>query len=341
MKVETMATKPSTRNGHEVQSGKDSPRISAITPAVLMLAAVALWLVSGFTLADAATVSGTSASSGPASVLRAQHVALQQQLANNAFHLPLVLASDQTSKDVKGDIYTVIPHPFDKFSGALSGPQVWCDILILHLNTKYCSVAREQQATTLLMNVGKKFDQPLDESYRLAFAWKLADRQADYLRVALTADAGPLSTHDYRITLEAVPLENGTTFLHLSYAYGFGVTGKLAMSAYFSTIARSKVGFTVTGKEEDGSPIYIGGMRGLVERNTMRYYLAIEAYLGALTITLAPRAQFEKRISDWFVAAERYPRQLHEMEKAEYLDMKRKEQRRQMESDALGVPVKG
>ncbi len=334
-----MKTQPSTRNGNEVQTGTDGPRTSAITLAALMLAAVALWLMTGFTLADAAPVSGANAGTGPASVLRAQHQTLKDQLANNAFNRPMVMASDQTSNDVKGDIYTVIPHPYDKVSTALSGPQGWCDILILHLNTKYCSVAREQQTTTLLMNVGKKFDQPLGESYRLAFAWKLADRQADYLRVALTADTGPLSTHDYRITLEAVPLENGTTFLHLSYAYGFGVTGKIAMSAYFSTIARSKVGFTVTGKEEDGSPIYIGGMRGLVERNTMRYYLAIEAYLGALT--LSPRAQFEKRIGDWFVAVERYPRQLHEIEKAEYLDMKRKEQHRQMESDALAVPGKG
>ena len=331
-----MTTQPSTQNRNEVQTGTDSPRISAITLATLMLVAVALWLMTGFTLVDAAPVSGASAKNGPA--LRAQHQTLKDQLKNNAFNRPLVLASDQTSKEVKGDIYTVIAHPFDKVSGALSGPQVWCDILILHLNTKYCSVSREQQATTLQMNVGKKFDQPLDESYRLAFAWTLADRHADYLRVALTADTGPLSTHDYRITLEAMPLENGTTFLHLSYAYGFGVTGKIAMSAYFSTIGRAKVGFTVTGKEEDGSPIYIGGMRGLVERNTMRYYLAIEAYLGALT--LSPRAQFEKRIGDWFVAAERYPRQLHEMEKSEYLDMKRKEQRRQMESDAMAKPSK-
>jgi hypothetical protein len=37
----------------------------------------------------------------------------------------------------------------------------------------------------------------------------------------------------------------------------------------------------------------------------------------------------EKRLRDWFAAAERYPRQLHEMEQDEYLDMKRKEHLRQ------------
>jgi hypothetical protein len=65
----------------------------------------------------------------------------------------------------------------------------------------------------------------------------------------------------------------------------------------------------------------------VVERNTMRYYLAIEAFLGALAAP--PQARFEKRLRDWFAAAERYPRQLHEMEQGEYLDMKRKERLRQ------------
>ncbi len=64
-------------------------------------------------------------------------------------------------------------------------------------------------------------------------------------------------------------------------------------------------------------------MRGLVERNTMRYYLAIEAYLGALSAP--PPARLEKSLHDWFAAIEGYPRQLHELEQGEYLAMKRNE----------------
>lgn len=310
-----------------VMSATGHPRISATTCVLLMLAAVVLWLLTGFTLADAALPAANSIEGGPAAALRARHLALQGQLASNPFKRPLVLESHESSKDVKGDIYAVVPYPFGKMSEALAGSQVWCEILILHLNTKSCRISQEQQETTLLLNVGKKFDQPVEDSFLLTFAWQLRDRQADYLRVLLSADDGPLSTHDYRITLEAVPLENGTTFMHLSYAYGFGVTGKIAMLAYFSTVGRVKVGFTEVGRQEDGKPVYIGGMRGLVERNTMRYYLAIEAYLGALT--LPPASQFEKRINDWFAAIERYPRQLHEMEQREYLDMKRHEYQRQ------------
>jgi len=64
-----------------------------------------------------------------------------------------------------------------------------------------------------------------------------------------------------------------------------------------------------------------------MERNTMRYYLAIEAFLGALAVP--PPARFEKRIGDWFTATERYPQQLRELDRAEYLDMKRSENLRQ------------
>jgi len=99
------------------------------------------------------------------------------------------------------------------------------------------------------------------------------------------------------------------------------------MQAYLGTIGRNKVGFTVVGKQDDGQPRYIGGMRGLVERNTMRYYLAIEAFLGALSSP--PQARVEKSLRDWFAAVESYPRQLHEMEQGEYLAMKRREYSRQ------------
>ena len=87
------------------------------------------------------------------------------------------------------------------------------------------------------------------------------------------------------------------------------------------------MGFTVTGTRNDGQVAYIDGLRGLIERNTMRYYLAIEAYFGALSV--APSAQLEKRLRDWYASAERYPRQLHEIAQQDYLEMKRRETLRQ------------
>jgi hypothetical protein len=67
----------------------------------------------------------------------------------------------------------------------------------------------------------------------------------------------------------------------------------------------------------------VEGVRGTIERNTMRYYLALEAVLE--TWDLPTNDRFEARIRRWFALTERYHPQLHEMNRAEYLQAKRQE----------------
>ena len=259
------------------------------------------------------------------------HDSLRSRLNNSPFKVPLIIESQQSADEIKGDVYAEVKYPFTTVSAALASPQVWCDILILHLNTKSCrlrvSAGKTTEAPILSVSVGKKLEQPLASAFPIEFTWGAMQRTNDFLQVNLSAASGPLSTRNYRILLEAIPLENGTTFIHLSYSYGFGATGKFLMKAYLSTIARNKVGFTITGKQANGQPTYVEGLLGLVERNTMRYHLAVDAYLGSLQVPGG--MQFEKRIGDWYAAAERYPQQLHEIERGQYLDMKRVEYKRQ------------
>jgi hypothetical protein len=238
--------------------------------------------------------------------------------------------SSETPGGVTGDIYALVNHPFAMVGAALNDPNNWCDILSLHLNTKYCHASTSGQGNVLDVMIGKKYDQPLKDAYRVVFAYRVVAQTTEYLQIKLSAGEGPLSTRDYRILFEAVPLKNGQTFIHLSYSYSYGLVGRLAMQAYLGTAASDKVGFTAADKEADGqSSRYVGGMRGVVERNTMRYYLAIDAYLSAYSLPAGE--QFEKRIREWYASTERYAQQLHEMEQNEYLDMKRKEMRRQQQ----------
>jgi hypothetical protein len=262
--------------------------------------------------------------------LREKYLSLQPQLTNNQFQRPLYLNSSEAPGKLAGDIYAVIGSPFDATAAALSAPIDWCEILLLHINTKTCTVSpgtAGKAGSVLSMWVGTKRDQPLSEAYRVDFTYRIGARDANYLLVELNAKEGPMGTRDYRVMLETTPLDNGRTFMHLSYSYGYGTMGKLAMQTYLATVGRSKVGFTIVGTEPNGQPRHVGGLRGVVERNTMRYYLAIEAHMGALSAP--PQARFEKSIRDWYAAAERYPRQLHELEEGEYLAMKRKEKQRQ------------
>jgi hypothetical protein len=292
---------------------------------VKALRAMAAVLALAATPAVAADVAITSLD--PSGLLHARYKAFKEGHGHNQFKRPLSLVSTETANGIKGEIEALVDFPFDVAGQALNGPSEWCDILILHLNTKNCRVSVDGPATTLQLAIGKKFDQPIDKAYRVDFGYRVIADSAKYLQVRLSAADGPLGTHDYRIVLEAAPADAGKTFLRMTYSYSYGMVGELAMKAYLATTGRDKVGFTVVSEESDGQPTYIRGMRGIVERNTMRYYLAIEAYLGALSGS--PKARVEKALSDWFAAIERYPRQLHEMERSEYLTMKNREYARQ------------
>ena len=266
-----------------------------------------------------------SALAQDAEALRARHAELRDALANNQFARPLHLESTQNSGELKGDVYAVVEQPFAVVGLALQGMAHWCDLLILHLNVKSC--AWTAKPDVLSLHVGRKFDQPLTDTHRIDFNYRLAAASADYLHVQLGAESGPMSTRNYRLALEAVPIDARRSFVHMSYAYAYGMAARIAVQAYLATAGRDKVGFSVVGKDADGKPLYVDNVRGVVERNTMRYYLAIEAYLGAYGAPLPE--QLDKRLNDWFNATERYPRQLREMGRSEYLEMKRREVQRQ------------
>lgn len=261
-----------------------------------------------------------------ATALRNKYEAIASQLKSNAFHRPIHFDSEETQNTLKGDIYAVVDYPFELVNRALNdpeqGPANWCEVLILHLNTKYCHASSGSNGATIAMNVGKKTEEELGATYRLQFTYRSVSTSPDYFQVYLSAATGPLSTKDYRIVLEAADIGNGRTFLHLTYSYGFGTAGRLAMKAYLATLGSGKVGFS---KGPDGD--YIGGVRGLVERNTMRYYLAIDAYLASLAMPADKRAA--RRFATWFDATEQYSRQLHELDRQAYLEMKKNEYRRQ------------
>jgi 1-acyl-sn-glycerol-3-phosphate acyltransferase len=259
-----------------------------------------------------------------AGALRAKYAALGPQLRSNQFQGPVYLDSSEGSRVTQGDVYAVVNYPFATVSGALDDPAHWCDVLILHLNTKYCRGKAEGAGTRIEMRVGRKYDQAVGDASLLTFSWRAVSLTPEYMDVELDSPSGPFGTRDYRILLEAVPLDATRTFIHLGYAFGYGVFGHAAMHGYLSTVASEKVGFTLARPASPGqAPEFVDGTRGLVERNTMRYYLAIDAYLAALPLPSAERA--EKRLQAWFDATERYPRQLHEMDRASYLEMKRKE----------------
>ena len=264
--------------------------------------------------------------------LQARHRELQHELEDNPFHRPLHLESRETPERLEGDVFARLDRPYPELSRLLRGADRWCEIMILHINVKRCNATSPAPPAPSAMNVtiGPKNDDPNDEGHDITFDYRIAASRPDYLQIVLTADEGPFGTTDYRIVLEAVPLDRGRSFIHWSYAYGYGFAARAAMSAYLATLGRDKVGFSVEGRRDDGTPNYVRGLRGVIERNTMRYYLAIEAYVAetAATTSEDEATLRDRRLRNWFAATERYPRQLHEVDLPTYLEVKRRQMTR-------------
>lgn len=273
-----------------------------------------------------------------AAALQARYAELGGQLQNNPFKRPIVLRSAQDEGALSGDVYAVVDHPFETLQAGLQGAQPWCDVLILHLNVKRCRAEAGAKGRTVAISVGKKVEQVLGDTHCVTFDYREPAARAAYKHVTLSADKGPLGTRDYRIDFEAVPLPGGRSFVHLRYSYSYGLAARLAMQGYFSTVASAKIGFSVIGRTPDGQPVHVGSVRGAVERNTMRYYLAVVAHLDALSAPAHDR--LDRRLRGWFAATERYAPQLRETDEASYLEMKRREIRRQ-QAEIAGRPGAG
>ncbi|HVO88803.1 MAG TPA: hypothetical protein VMV45_09690 [Casimicrobiaceae bacterium] len=285
-----------------------------------------VFAANAFAASDPAAPGARPAPAGDATALKARYLALRSDLEANAFGLALHVESRQADDRLAGDLYGVVKQAFPRLREALIHRTQWCELLMLHINVKDCRVSREHADSMLTLNLGGKHDEGAAGVAHLDYLYRVVADTPDYLQIELSADKGPYGTTDHHIVLEATGLPGDRVFMHLSYSHAYGPVARLALSTYLNTIGRDKVGFSVVDRTADGRPVYVGGIRGVVERNCMRYYLAVMAYLE--TLSGPPEQRVERRLADWFQFTERYPRQLHEVSESEYLDMKRTQYRR-------------
>lgn len=261
-------------------------------------------------------------------LLLARYAAIEAKLKSNKFGAPIYLESSEQKGSSRVDVYGVFDHGFKVVRQALQSPANWCDIMPTHINIKACTYDESDNEWRLTLYSGRKFYQPPADAFRLILKFHLAEQQADHLAIALTADHGPLGTTDHQMTMEATPLGPEKSFVHFGYSYRYGMSARVAIKTYLATLGREKVGFSTSTSRKTGRPVPIQGVRGSVERNAVRYYLAILTYLDALRLPAARR--FEERIARWYTLTARYPRQLYEMPREEYLAMKKRERGNQL-----------
>jgi len=199
--------------------------------------------------AGSAWAGGATPAKSPAAALQDRHQALAGALAHNAFGRPLALESREEPRRVSGDVYAVLDYPFETVSAAFANPRTWCEVLILHLNTKSCRAGGAAGANTLSVRMGRKDARDPDDGFALRFDFRAEARRPDYVAARASSPSGPLGSRDYQIAMQAMPLPGGRSFMRLHYSYAYGGVAKLATQGYLATAGRGKVGFTREGKQ--------------------------------------------------------------------------------------------
>jgi hypothetical protein len=264
--------------------------------------------------------------------MRAAYEALSARLAASPLGEPIVIDSVESPQQLSGSVHAVSKHPFSSVAAAFAKPQVWCEMMLLPFNARACQLEGDAAGPVLNLTITRKNAEDASQGHALRLDWRKSVPEPEYLHVQLTSETGPFGTAGYVIELRAIPLAQGRTFMHFTFAFRFGTAARMATQAYLATVGRDKVGFS-TVQTAAGERL-VGGMRGIVERNAMRYFLAIEAWLNAARMPAAQ--QLDARLENWFDATERYPRQLHEMDKSAYLAAKRRDFRHSMPQQISG-----
>lgn len=250
----------------------------------------------------------------------------REAIAASPFEEPLAVASQERPHSVSGSVHARLDHPYADLAEALGSPEAWCQVLLLHLNVKGCVHDPAGDEAALTLYVGRQRYEPLADAERLDLRWRTVEAGPTYLEMVLEGERGPYGTRAFRLQLRAVPDLDGAGLVQLRYSLVYGMTARLALRGYFAFGGRDRVGFS-EAPDEEGAGNLVGGMRGVIERNVMRFYLALVAHLETRTLPEAQRQ--EAALARWFDLSERYPEQLREIERDAYLEMKRRELARQ------------
>ena len=248
---------------------------------------------------------------------------IEKELEKSTLAIPFYIESSVTQNASQVDIYGTINYAFGLVKNEFLVPTNWCEIVLPHPGVKACTYKKMDDRWLLNIYNVDTFSKPLEDAYQMKFVYRVSELQPVFFDVALTAPEGPVHTKKHEFDLEATPLDEGSTFIHLRYSYRYSPLAYLFMKVF----GGSKSGFSVTGTDSDGNAVYVDGLRGSVERDVACHYLAILAYLDTLKIPAEQR--FEKRISQWYDLAALYKKQLLEMEEGEYLAYKRQARERQ------------
>ena len=251
---------------------------------------------------------------------------MEESLLHSTLPRPLKISSQETIEHLSSDLFATVEYDMATVNSAAISSERWCEVMLLLSNSKACEAKSDKDNDRLKVIIGSSKTSETSGATPTEFKLRVQSATPDYLDAALVAKAGPMGTSNISLRLQAIPLTGTRSFVHLHYAYDTQWLGRMAMQMYLQAMGRGKVGFTsISGT--NASATYIDGARGVIERNTMRYFLGFDC---ALAFNIQPTPQrFSSMAQCWYEQVDKYPMQLHEMQRTDYLQMKADEYRRQ------------
>lgn len=237
-------------------------------------------------------------------------------LKDQAIHI----RSNSENDYLTAKVYAIVQYPLSALRQVLIKPSSWCDFVTLHLNIKACTYTNRPKPT-LNFYAGRKFYESPDDADQLRYKFSVEQDTEHGFSVALRATEGPMGTRDYLIQLVSQRF-NDEVLLNMTVSYKTSYRSRIGTSVYLSTLGADKVGFSKIPNEQ-GEMVYSNDVSAIIERNVMRYYLALTVYMDSLNQDTADNHM--SRAAAWYDATEMYSQQLHELERTEYLQAKQKE----------------
>ena len=120
----------------------------------------------------------------------------------------LQIESSEGKDGIAGEIHATVRQPFGLAAAALREPAHWCEILMLHLDTKECHVLTVGGNTIVNVGVVSKYDQPASSAYRVSFGYHRHEDTACSLQESmLCAGTGEMiAAHHFRTASTSIGL---------------------------------------------------------------------------------------------------------------------------------------
>ncbi|MGW8247454.1 MAG: hypothetical protein ACWGOV_05020 [Acidiferrobacterales bacterium] len=285
---------------------------------------VSLFVVIGLT-ASVAVKAGEVKEVTPDDLVNQYHK-LEKSSSPLAVALPIYLKTVQKENVLNVSLLGTIPFKFSDVAAVLAKPGSYCDFLPLMFNVKGCVITDFNPVTRIKFYVaGKHYTSPIT-SYRIHAVFRLVGRTPDKIRVRLEADPDTPGKSDYDVDLMAIPLD-GETLMYLESRFAPGRITRMATNTYVNVFARDKPGFTEI-QEPGGKKKLITGFPAVIERSSVRAYFALKAYM--LNHHLPPAKRFDACLNTWYDLNQPYKKQLYELERDQYLQIKRREHKNQL-----------